>query len=104
MLRMPVSGSRVNTIGSVMYRPPSSGQHFRIGISSSVPFFFTTSWQAALLTVFGIRSFRRASIGSIFRVSSMPAGIFGLVRSSISFARSSSDFTPSAMHIRFADP
>jgi hypothetical protein len=37
-------------------------------------------------------------------VSSIPAGIFGLVSSSISFARSSSDRTPSAMHIRFIDP
>ena len=87
-----------------MYAPPSSGQHLRIGISSSVPFFLTTSWHGALVTVFGMRSFRRPSIGSIFRVSSMPVGIFGLVSSSISFARSSSDLTPSAMHMRFAEP
>ena len=69
-----------------------------------MPPFFTTSWQGPLLTVFGIRSFSRASIGSIFSVSSMPAGIFGLVSSAISFARSSSDLTPSAMHIRFIEP
>ena len=30
-LRLPVSGLRENTIGSVMKRPPSCGQHFRIG-------------------------------------------------------------------------
>src|SRR5487761_54778 len=30
-LRSPVSGSRVTTHGSVMKRPPSSGQHFRMG-------------------------------------------------------------------------
>src|SRR6266545_3338843 len=75
-----------------------------MGISSSVPSFFTTSWHGALLTVFGIRSLRRPSIGSIFSVSSMPADIFGLVSSSISRARSSSDLTPSAMHMRFIDP
>ena len=69
-----------------------------------MPFFFTTSWQAALPTVLGIRSFSRASIGSIFSVSSMPVGIFGLVSSSISFARSSSEATPSARHMRFIDP
>jgi hypothetical protein len=57
----------VKTIGSVMNGPPSSGQHFKIGISSSVPPSFTTSWHGPLLTVLGIRSFRRPSIGSIFR-------------------------------------
>ncbi len=75
-----------------------------MGISSRGPFFFTTSWHGALLTVFGIRSFRRPSNGSIFRVSNIPVGIFGFVNSSISRDRSSSDFTPSAMHIRFIDP
>src|SRR5476649_308385 len=30
-LRSPVSGSRVTTQGSVMNRPPSSGQHLRMG-------------------------------------------------------------------------
>ena len=85
-------------------RPPSSGQHLRIGISSSVPFFLTTSWHGASLTVFGIRSVSRPSIGSIFSASSMPAGIFGVVSSSISRARSSSVATPSAMHMRFIDP
>src|ERR1035437_4529508 len=30
-LRSPVSGSRVTTHGSVMKRPPSSGQHLRMG-------------------------------------------------------------------------
>ena len=94
----------MNTIGSVMKGPPSSGQHFRMGISSSVPPSFTTSWHGPLLSVFGIRSLRRPSIGSIFSVSSMPAGIFGLVSSAISAARSSSERTPSAMHIRFIDP
>ncbi len=30
-LRLPVSGLRENTSGSVMKRPPSSGQHFSTG-------------------------------------------------------------------------
>ncbi len=75
MLRMPVSGSFVKTSGKVMYLPPSSGQHFRIGSESSVPFRLTISWQGASLTVFGIRSRRRPTIGSIFNASMMPAGI-----------------------------
>src|SRR5271154_6580984 len=35
-LRSPVSGSRVTTHGSVMKRPPSSGQHLRMGKFKSV--------------------------------------------------------------------
>src|SRR5271170_2291495 len=35
-LRSPVSGSRVTTHGSVMKRPPSSGQHLRMGRLRSV--------------------------------------------------------------------
>src|ERR1035437_3013472 len=35
-LRSPVSGSLVTTHGSVMKRPPSSGQHFRMGKFKSV--------------------------------------------------------------------
>src|ERR1035437_1895421 len=35
-LRSPVSGSSVTTHGSVMKRPPSSGQHFRMGRLRSV--------------------------------------------------------------------
>ena len=33
MFRVPLSGSFENTSGNVMYRPPSSGQHVRIGSS-----------------------------------------------------------------------
>ena len=35
MLRFPFSGFLVITIGQVMYRPPSCGQHCRIGNSSN---------------------------------------------------------------------
>ncbi len=104
MFRTPVSGSLVNTSGSVMKRPPSSGQHFRIGRSSRVPSRRTTSWQGASLTVFGIRSRSRPTIGSIFSASMMPSGICGVISSLISRARSSSVFTPSARHIRSIDP
>ncbi len=104
MLRVPVSGSFVKTSGSVMYGPPSSGQHVRIGSSSSVPPFCTTSWQGASFTVFGIRSPSRFTSGSIFRASNMPLGACGVMSSSISFARSSSEATPSARHIRSIDP
>ena len=104
MLRMPVSGSFVNTSGNVMYFPPSSGQHLRIGSESSVPSRSTISWHGASLTVFGIRSRSRPTIGSIFSASMMPSGICGVISSSISFARSSSVFTPSARHMRSFEP
>src|SRR5262245_9088157 len=71
---------------------------------ASVPSFFTTSWHVPLLTVFGIRSVRRPSMGSILSLSIILVGSFGFVSSSISRARSSSDLTPSAMHIRFMEP
>ena len=40
------------------------------------------------------------TIGSIFSASMMPSGICGVISSSISVARSSSVFTPSARHMR----
>ncbi len=72
-----------------------------MGISSSVPFSRTTSWHGALVTVRGIRSRSRFTVGSIFSASIMPEGIFGDASDSISPARSSSFETPSAMHTRF---
>ena len=87
-----------------MYGPPSSGQHFRIGSASSVPSRLTISWHGASFTVFGIRSRSRPTIGSIFSASMMPSGICGVISSSISFARSSSVFTPSARHMRSIEP
>ena len=104
MLRIPVSGSFVITSGNVMYGPPSSGQHFRIGNSSSVPSFVTTSWHAASRTVFGMRSARRVTIGAILMTSIMPVGGLGSVSSLISSTISSSDSTPSARHIRSFEP
>ena len=104
MLRMPVSGSRVITSGSVMNGPPSSGQVFRIGSSSRPPSIFTTSWHGASLTVFGIRSVSRLTSGISFSASMKPLGIGGVVSSSISSARSSSCSTPSARQMRDIDP
>ena len=57
-----------------MKRPPSSGQHFRIGSSSSVPSLRTTSWHGASFTVFGIRSLSRLTSGSSLSASRMPFG------------------------------
>ena len=73
-------------------------------MSSSVPFFSTTSWHGPSFTVFGSRSRRRFTVGSSFKASSMPVGIFGVASSSISAARSSSVWTPSAMQMRFIEP
>ena len=87
-----------------MYFPPSSGQHLRIGSESRLPLRSTISWQGASFTVFGIRSRSRPTIGSIFSASMIPAGICGVINSSISRARSSSVFTPSARHMRSFDP
>src|SRR5580765_2143087 len=104
MLRTPLSGSFVNTSGSVMKRPPSSGQHVRIGISSSEPSLRTTSWHGASFTVFGNRSLRRLTSGASLSASNSPFGWGGVISSSISCARSSSCFTPSARHMRSIDP
>ena len=69
-----------------------------------MPSFCTTSWQGPSLTVFGMRSRSRLIIGSILSASRMPPGIFGVMISSISCARSSSLLTPSAMQMRFVEP
>ena len=104
MFRIPVSGSFVKTSGSVTKRPPSSGQHLRIGNSSSVPSLRTTSWHGAVETVFGMRSLSRPTSGISLSASSIPLGIGGVMMSSTSRARSSSVLTPSARHIRSFDP
>jgi hypothetical protein len=76
----------------------------RIGSSPSDPSRRTISWHGASFTVFGSRSRSRATIGSIFSASINPAGSWGVMSWSISPARSSSVFTPSARHIRSIDP
>src|SRR4029450_4264187 len=104
MFRVPVSGSLVKTSGNVMNGPPSPGQHVRIGRSSSVPSRFTTSWHGASFTVFGIKSANRPTTGRSFKASMTPFGAGGVMRSSISFSRSSSLLTPSASCMRSRDP
>ena len=79
MLRLPVRGSRVCTQGSVIKRPPSCGQHFRIGNAfRSKPSRRMTSLHGAsfALTVFGNALVSAPSCGSIFSLSSKPSGAF----------------------------
>ena len=64
-LRLPVTGCFVNTSGSVMKRPASSGQHCSTGSASRSTWspVCTTSWQAPDFTTRGCsaaRSLRRA--------------------------------------------
>src|SRR6267154_2525984 len=73
----PVSGFLVNTSGNVMNRPPSCGQHFRIGKSkrlTSLPFCIT-SLHAPLFTLFGKNDPSSASFGSILTLSKNPCGV-----------------------------
>src|SRR5436190_23982008 len=75
--RFPVSVFLVNTSGNVMNRPPSCGQHFRIGKSSrltSLPF-CTTSLHAPVFTLFGKNDPSSASFGSILTLSKNPCGV-----------------------------
>ena len=62
-LRVFVAGSRVMTCGSVMYRPPSCGQHLRIGSADSERSspVWTTSWHGARLTIDGPSPIERST-------------------------------------------
>ena len=103
-LRLPVSGFLVNTIGSVMYGPPSSGQQCSTGIS----FKFTaaplrmTSLQGPPETILGKKAPISASFGSIFNLPSSPSGMrickYSVIRSAVSWKLS----TSSAMAMRFS--
>src|SRR6185369_17509030 len=76
-LRLPERGSRVVTHGKVMNRPPSKGQHCRIGKSSSEKSpFLMTSLQGAVGTTLGKKLPISASIGNIFTLSRKPCGDF----------------------------
>ena len=75
-LRLPVSGLRVNTNGKVMNRPPSCGQHFKIGKSNkltSAPV-RTTSLQSPSFTLFGKNDPNSANFGNILILSNKPCG------------------------------
>ena len=74
-LRPPVTGSRVITDGSVMYGPPSSGQHCMIGSRSRSGSAITTSWQAPEPTIFGFESFRvRRPVAAASSTADSPFG------------------------------
>src|ERR1039458_10547712 len=76
-LRFPVVGSRVITQGSVMKRPPSFGQHLRMGKSSNEKLSrLITSLHGPVATVLGKNLPISASIGSIFTLSRKPCGDF----------------------------
>jgi hypothetical protein len=66
----------VNTSGSVIKGPPSSGQHFKTGISARDGFSLNiNSLHGPDLTVFGMKEDIAASFGSAFSLSMNVAGI-----------------------------
>src|SRR6266852_4065886 len=100
--RFPVSGFFVNTSGNVIKRPPSCGQHFRIGKSkrlTSVPFCMT-SLQGPDFTFFGKNDPSSASFGSILTMSKNPCGVSIFRNPWMRCATSSSPFTSNASAIR----
>ena len=85
-----------------MNRPPSCGQHFRIGKSSrltSLPF-CTTSLHAPVFTLFGKNDPSSASFGSILTLSKNPCGVSIFKNPWMRSATSSNPFTSSASAIR----
>src|SRR2546428_2978583 len=88
-----------------MWRPPSPGQHFKIGSPDTDGFTVSTiSWHGAVLTRRGDALATSRSVPSFFNLSKNEPGIF----TSSSFAtrapRSSSRSTPRAMAMRSALP
>ena len=106
-LRMPRFGSRVITMGNVMYAPPSSGQHLINGSlsrSTSSPR-QTISWQGARpRRIRGGNLPTSSSRGSIDSLPINPSGTFSSSSSVIRAPTSSSDSTPSDMLMRRIDP
>ncbi len=105
VLRFPVLGSRVITHGSVIKRPPSCGQHCRMGKSSREKFsFLMTSLHGPVATILGKNLPISASMGSIFSFSRKPSGDFILSNWRMRSAISSRLFTPSAICMRRSEP
>ena len=91
-LRLPVLGSRVITQGRVMNRPPSFGQHCRMGKSSSEKLSrLMTSLQGPVGTVLGKNLPISASMGSIFTLSRKPCGDLTSMKARMRSAISSRD-------------
>ena len=104
-LRAPVTGSLVKTPGSVMYRPPSPGQHVRMGsVASDGRSVSTISWQGACATRRGAAFATSKSVASFFTRSMNVPGMRRSSRRVIRPARSSSRSTPSAHAMRSAAP
>ena len=127
-LRAPVSGSCVTTHGNVMKRPPSSGQHLRMGRSASVggngsvPFRqsgasgqaslrlvgasnrWMTSLQGPLFTVLGF-AWRKSKASDRSRNASfMEAGGRAFMSPPSSAATSSTEAAFMLMAMRFQEP
>jgi len=88
-----------NTIGRVMKRPPSSGQHLRIGNwASDMPEVRTTSWHGLWK-----RSWEEPAhlgqLGSIFSLPIRPSGMRISRNSTMRAAISSTESTSSAISI-----
>ena len=104
-LRFPFFGSRVITQGSVINRPPSFGQHCKIGKSNREKSpFLITCLQGALVTVFGKNLPISASMGSIFTLSRIPCGDFMSMNARMREATSSRLSTSNAIRMRRAEP
>src|SRR5215218_2775616 len=125
--RSPVSGSCVTTQGKVMNRPPSSGQHFKMGRSASVggvgdvPFFqspadgqflaeagasnlWITSLHGPLLTIFGFAWRKSIAWPSSLRVSRSDVGGLAFIRAPNSAAAASTFSAPRLNAIRLWEP
>src|SRR5207247_692030 len=106
-LRTPVRGSRVITPASVMYGPPSSGQHTGTGNCdrSTSSARSTTSWQGGFPPiVLGGNLATSASCGSIASLPSRLSGTFRLRSVAMRSPMSSRQSTPSASAMRALEP
>src|SRR5690348_7014146 len=106
-LRTPVLGSRVITPGSVMYGPPSSGQHTGTGNCARSTSWarITVSWQGGRPpAALGGNFPSSASCGNMASLPSSVSGTFRLRRVASRSPISSRHSTPSARAIRLAEP
>ena len=101
-LRIPVSGSRVMTCGSVMKGPPSWGQVVSTGIEPMSGSRSTTSWTGPEETCFGGSEASFPSFGIILSLSQSPCGgaILRSARSSLAGSSRSSQESAQAARRR----
>src|SRR5271166_3161006 len=104
-LRLPVLGFFVITDGSVINRPPSIGQHCRMGKSSSEKSpCLITSLHGPVETSLGKNLPISASMGNILSLSSHPCGDLTSMNILRRAEISSSESTSSAISIRRLEP